>query len=162
MIVIIYLFQWRSQDSQHVHKRKLNEKKFVLSAIAFERAVERDYFIFPVNISEYCIAAILLLFIKSSSTDPNVLWFCFNSSKRRNIFRENFFKIGNSRRNIKLLVTGYVINYLTADCHMPNRKEGKWPRDFTTLGKNPGGGYCTNFWVGMCRWDPGTLNLYQS
>ena len=26
----------------------------------------------------------------------------------------------------------------------------------------PGGGYFRNFWVGMCRWDPGTLNLYQS
>ena len=44
--------------------------------------------------------------------------------------RRIFLKIGNSRRNIKLLVTGYVINYLTAVCHMPNRKGGKWPRDF--------------------------------
>ena len=27
----------------------------------------------------------------------------------------------------------------------------------------PGGwGYFRNFWAGMCRWDPGTLNLYQS
>ena len=25
-----------------------------------------------------------------------------------------------------------------------------------------GGEYFRNFWVGMCRWDPGTLNLYQS
>ena len=25
-----------------------------------------------------------------------------------------------------------------------------------------GGGDFRNFWVGMCRWDPGTLNLYQS
>ena len=25
-----------------------------------------------------------------------------------------------------------------------------------------GGGYLRNFWVGMCRWAPGTLNLYQS
>ena len=25
-----------------------------------------------------------------------------------------------------------------------------------------GGGYFRNFWVGLCRWDPGTLNLYQS
>ena len=58
MIVIIYLFQWRSQDSQQVHKRKLNEKKFALSAIAFERAVKRDYFIFTANISEYGIAVI--------------------------------------------------------------------------------------------------------
>ena len=58
VIVIIYLFQWRSQDSQHVHKRKLNEKKFVFSAMAFERAVERDYFIFPANISEYGIVVI--------------------------------------------------------------------------------------------------------
>ena len=24
------------------------------------------------------------------------------------------------------------------------------------------GWYFRNFWVGMCRWDPGTLNLYQS
>ena len=24
------------------------------------------------------------------------------------------------------------------------------------------GGYFKNFWVGMCRWDPETLNLYQS
>ena len=58
MIVIIYLFQWRSQDSQHVHKRKLNKKKFVLSTMAFERVVEQDYFIFPANISEYGIAVI--------------------------------------------------------------------------------------------------------
>ena len=57
VIAIIYLFQWRTQDSQHVHKRKLNEtEKFVFSVIAFERAVERDYFIFPANISEYGIA----------------------------------------------------------------------------------------------------------
>ena len=70
-----------------------------------------------------------LPFIESPSTDPNVLWFCFNCSKRRNTFREIFFKIGKSRRNVKLLVTGYVINYLTADWHMPNRKEGKWPWD---------------------------------
>ena len=27
---------------------------------------------------------------------------------------------------------------------------------------NPGGGYFRNFWVGMCRRDPGTLNHYQS
>ena len=24
------------------------------------------------------------------------------------------------------------------------------------------GRYFRNFWVGMCRWDPGTLSLYQS
>ena len=24
------------------------------------------------------------------------------------------------------------------------------------------GGYFRNFWVGMCCWDPGILNLYQS
>ena len=26
----------------------------------------------------------------------------------------------------------------------------------------PRGGHFRNFWVGMCRWEPGTLNLYQS
>ena len=29
-------------------------------------------------------------------------------------------------------------------------------------GGGGGGGHFRNFWVGMCRWDPGTLNLYQS
>ena len=24
------------------------------------------------------------------------------------------------------------------------------------------GGHFRNYWVGMCRWDPGTLDLYQS
>ena len=52
------------------------------------------------------------------------------------LFLEGIF-LGNSIRNIKLLVTGYVNDHLTADCHMPiyNRKEGKWPRDFNALGK---------------------------
>ena len=32
-----------------------------------------------------------------------------------------------------------------------------------TIGNPPGGGgYLRNFWVGMCRWDAGTLNLCQS
>ena len=30
------------------------------------------------------------------------------------------------------------------------------------LTKRARGEYFRNFWVGMCRWDPGTLNLYQS
>ena len=25
-----------------------------------------------------------------------------------------------------------------------------------------GGGHFRKFWVGRCRWDPGTLDLYQS
>ena len=29
-------------------------------------------------------------------------------------------------------------------------------------GKNAGGEDFKNFWVGMCRWDPGTLSLKQS
>ena len=37
---------------------KIRREKFVVSAITFERAVERDCFIFLANISEYVIAAI--------------------------------------------------------------------------------------------------------
>ena len=25
-----------------------------------------------------------------------------------------------------------------------------------------GGGHFRNFWVGVCRWDPGTLHVHQS
>ena len=49
--------------------------------------------------------------------------------------REIFLEIIFLKLDFKLLVTGYVINYLTADCHMPNRKEGKWQWDFSALGK---------------------------
>ena len=35
-------------------------------------------------------------------------------------------------------------------------------RVFRKLPKSRGGGPFRNFWVGMCRWDPGTLDLYQS
>ena len=47
-------------------------------------------------------------------------------------------------------------------------KEAVTSNDFVTLERSmvgsvvPGGGYFRNFWVGMCRWHPGTLNLYQS
>ena len=34
--------------------------------------------------------------------------------------------------------------------------------DMTIPLDTPGGGHFRNFWVGMCRWDPGTLDLYQS
>ena len=42
------------------------------------------------------------------------------------------------------------------------RKERHWRSCRPARWKIPGGGYFRNFWVGMCRWDPGTLNLYQS
>ena len=39
----------------------------------------------------------------------------------------------------------------------------KVQKDFAaTMLLSGGGGYFRNFWVGMCHWDPGTLNLYQS
>lgn len=36
-----------NRENQRMHKRKLNEKEFVLSAIAFEPAIQRDDSIFP-------------------------------------------------------------------------------------------------------------------
>ena len=35
-------------------------------------------------------------------------------------------------------------------------------RGVASISPGGGGGYFRNFWVGMCRWEPGTLNLYQS
>ena len=39
-----------------------------------------------------------------------------------------------------------------------HRKIGKQSMLSRSL-ETRGGGYFGNFWVGMCRWDPGTLNL---
>ena len=36
-----------NRENQHMHKRKLNEKEFVLSAVAFEPAIQRVDSIFP-------------------------------------------------------------------------------------------------------------------
>ena len=33
---------------------------------------------------------------------------------------------------------------------------------FVALSNLRGGGYFRTFWVGMCRWDSGTLSLYQN
>ena len=42
-----------------------------------------------------------------------------------------------------------------------NNEKIHW-RGFLCRDHGPGGGYFRNFWVEMCRWEPGTLNLYQS
>ena len=41
----------------------------------------------------------------------------------------------------------------------PSQPAGSKQGTVTSPGE---GGYFRNLWVGMCRWDPGTLNLYQS
>ena len=39
----------------------------------------------------------------------------------------------------------------------------KWEQKIEWVNpRGGGGGYFRNFWVRMCHWDPGTLNLYQS
>ena len=42
----------------------------------------------------------------------------------------------------------------------PQRRRARRNGCFRSLKSR--GGHFRNFWVGMCRWDPGTLNLYQS
>ena len=42
------------------------------------------------------------------------------------------------------------------------QREKKCAIIFNHMNVTPRGGHFRNFWVGMCRWDPGTLNLYQS
>ena len=37
-----------------------------------------------------------------------------------------------------------------------------WFQSLVGSGEGGGGRYSRNFWVGVCRWDPGTLSLYQS
>ena len=37
-----------------------------------------------------------------------------------------------------------------------------WGKTTTATATKASGGYFRNFWVRMCRWDPGSLNLYQS
>ena len=55
--------------------------------------------------------------------------------------------------NVTIMISWYN------PCMMNDKhaKTGKKTADY-----RPGGGYFRNFWVGMCCWDPETLNLYQS
>ena len=45
---------------------------------------------------------------------------------------------------------------------MKQRQNGDRNVHCWVLNPGGGGGYFRNFWVGMCRRDPGTLNHYQS
>ena len=49
-----------------------------------------------------------------------------------------------------------VSHYIYSDGTHPLRRSVRRPESDIP------GGYFRNFWVGMCRWDPGTLSLYQS
>jgi len=42
---------------------------------------------------------------------------------------------------------------------MQTKQISKHDKYSSALSLSPGG-YFRNFWVGMCRWDPGTVNLY--
>ena len=58
--------------------------------------------------------------------------------------------------------TNNLITKLNKTCK--NETETERRQKCPLLGFKPGGGggYFRNFWVGMCRRDPGTLNHYQS
>ena len=44
----------------------------------------------------------------------------------------------------------------------PARHSRSWLLGAARICPGEAGGYFRNFWVGMCRCDPATLNLYQS
>ena len=46
--------------------------------------------------------------------------------------------------------------------HVGNYSGKKFRSDLTSIWMFAWGEYFRNFWVGMCRWELGTLNLYQS
>ena len=64
-----------------------------------------------------------------------------------------------------IFVTTFVQTIPTPSRAVTTKRAGlttsKWSLRFSSGLRGPGG-YFRNFWVGMCRWDPGTLNLYQS
>ena len=150
--MIIYLFQWRSQDSQHacaqakIKREKIRLKRHCIWAcrrarfLHFSRIYFRIWYccnkLTPIRNAASCLCSLFCCFLESHHQQIQMFSDSVLTVPNREIFLERiFFNIGNSRRNIELLVTGYVINYLTADCHMPNRKEGKWLQDFNALGK---------------------------
>ena len=57
--------------------------------------------------------------------------------------------------------TGNII-WLKASINISSIVGLHWVSHQNRLETVRGGGYFRNFWVGMCHWDPGTLNLYQS
>ena len=70
-----------------------------------------------------------------------------------------YVSISVEKHFINIMRTMGAIN--TEEQHDRGLKRSNEPSDMKPF-FSPGGGHFRNFWVGMCRWDPGTLNLYQS
>ena len=73
-----------------------------------------------------------------------------------------YVSISVEKHFINIMRTMGTIN--TEEQHDRGLKRSNEPSDMKPFFSppGPGGGHFRNFWVGMCRWDPGTLNLYQS
>ena len=66
---------------------------------------------------------------------------------------------------LHLSLLKYLLNDVKKACIWNFRVNDSQTRCLVNrFGIPPGGGgaYFRDFWVGVCRWDPGTLNLYQS
>ena len=77
----------------------------------------------------------------------------------------------NNLQNLTRIFVQHSSDDVTCDQQSSERTNQAWSilQDLVRVGYHefqrlvsPRGRYFRNFWVGMCRWDPGTLNLYQS
>ena len=82
---------------------------------------------------------------------------CFKSG----LFKKNTILHKTFRWTILFKLSS--IYYFSTDPGVNDMGRNHFPADRNSTPRGVGwGGYFMNFWVGMCRWDPGTLNLCQS
>ena len=63
---------------------------------------------------------------------------------------------------LHLSLLKYLLNDVKKACIWNFRVNDSQTRCLVNRFGIPVGGYFRDFWVGVCRWDPGTLNLYQN
>ena len=72
-----------------------------------------------------------------------------------------YVSISVEKHFINIMRTMGAVN--TGEQHDRGLKRSNEPSDMKPFfSPGGGGGHFRNFWVGMCCWDPGTLDLYQS
>ena len=84
------------------------------------------------------------------------------AQKRKDVIEEKFFiSVMSPVKHCEITARDELLSCPGNPLSMTDVHSITHRHDFQ-IGYPGEGGYFRNYWVGMCRWDPGTLNLYQS
>ena len=119
-----------------------NEFTYVLYECGCSKIVKNalKWKAWPKNIAGVCVCSMV---------------FEFNLCHNAQLYHFQTLKCGQSKMHDQKQLVWMRID----QCVFDDNKNAYFWKCTSVDSPRPPGGYFRNFWVGMCRWDPGTLNL---